>query len=226
MLAEETRSRVEEQKSILGRRSLEVLTAETAEAALALLQESPVDLLLADLDLQKMGGDALCAAVKGGSNGGQRTYVILACSGKKSELERCGACGADAYIRRPIDPEALSARVSAILGLPERRATRVLVKVTVQGSYHSEPFYCTSEDISITGILLESDKSLARGDMIDCAFFLPESERITVSCEVMRIAKVREGKHHYGAVFVDILDDARKTIEEFIERERAAGNFK
>jgi c-di-GMP-binding flagellar brake protein YcgR len=101
----------------------------------------------------------------------------------------------------------------------------VLVKVRVETSYRSDEFFCTSRNLSNTGILLETEKSLARGDTINCSFFLPDVERIRTDCLIIRIERAKEGKYTYGAEFIELDEHQSKQISEFISREREVGNI-
>jgi DNA-binding response OmpR family regulator len=223
LLALKSAEGMKAQEALLREAGYEVLTASSAEGALESYERQGTDFLAADLDLPRMGGDGLCSRIR---EKDKRVYVCLICSGKKAELRRCGNCGANAYMKEPVDPDDLARRVDLILRAKGRRATRVLARVRVEGYFSSEPFFCTSRDISETGILLETDRTLAKGDRITSTFFLPEMERLKVKGCVVRITKGEdESKCLCGVEFVDAEEGEKSVLREFVERQKREGNF-
>jgi len=201
---------------------IEIHRANNGTEARELLSSKTFRVVVAELGTENIPGDELCSLIK---KENQDTYVMLACTGKKSELKTCGLCGADAHIQTPFEPENLTRRIASILNLPNKRATRVLVKVKVNGSIKSEPFFSISHNISTTGMMLEAEQSLAIGDLVSCSFYLPESERLTAPCKVVRIEKAHGTTNRYGVEFAELDNESRVVIDEFIRQEREAGNF-
>ncbi len=202
-----------------------VLTSATAEDAFLLHEAERVDIIIADLELPAVGGDKLCCMIRENEDL-KGVYFLMVCSGKRIDLERCGKCEANSYVKRPPDPEKVSELAARVLEAPEQRATRVLVKATVQGTFKSEPFYCLSRNLSVSGILIETDKTLAKGDVIHCSFYLPDYERISAAGVVVRVGK-GEGKYRYlcGMEFTQVEPEQKEIIEEFIDKQRERGNF-
>lgn len=217
-IAKELKPLIEKTKSLLNRQKLRLFTADTADEALEIHRREKLDLIIADIGMPDIGGDGLCTRIREDEDLG-RVYFILICSGKKADLKRCEAAGANSFITRPFDLPEISDRVGRLLDIPRRQYVRVLVKVTVQGNFRSEPFYCTSRDISASGILIDTDKTLARGDVISCAFFLPGSDKLNVTGEVVRILRGAASPYSYGVMFKDLTSEGRTLIEEFISTE-------
>ncbi len=201
-----------------------IFTSASMEEAMDIFRAEEPDLVLAELDLPPSGGDALCIDIKNNFPG-NNTFVILACGTSAAELRKCGKSGADSYVRTPIKPDEIARRINAILQKESWRAHRVLVKVKVESSFKSEEFFCTSRNLSATGIFLETDKSLARGDVVNCSFFLPDAERIRTNCRIVRVDKGEDSKHAYGAEFIEFDDSQKKTIKDFIQSQREIGNM-
>jgi DNA-binding response OmpR family regulator len=213
---------IEKEETLLHRNNVKLYTTETAEAALALHRKERMDLMVADLNMPEMGGDKLCATLREDENLG-RVYFIIICTGRKDDLKRCETCGANSFIVRPFDIPEIIARVGRLLEIPRRQDLRVLVKVTVQGSFRQEPFFCTSRDVSASGILVETDKTLARGDVISCSFFLPNTDRVNVEGEVARVIRGSTSAYSYGIKFVEPTHEARARIKKFISIQDTEG---
>ena len=214
----------EQLASALDTPEYKIFTSASMVEAMDIFRAEEPDLVLAELDLPPNGGDALCKDIKMNFPG-NNTFVILACGKSAAELRKCGKSGADSYVRTPIAPDDIVRRINAILQKDVWRAHRVLVKVRIESSFKSEEFFCTSRNLSATGIFLETDKSLARGDIVNCSFFLPDAERIRTNCRIVRVNKGEDSKHAYGAEFMEFDDYQRKTIDDFIQSQREIGNM-
>lgn len=205
--------------SIFLKPEFKVLTAKTAEEALSIFRADKADLVIVDIDMPEMGGDGLCARIREESKRGP--YIILVCSEKKADLQRCESCGANTYITRPPRAEVLYREACRALDIPERKGIRVLIKVTVHGLFKKEPFFCTSKDLSISGILIETDKVLARGDEIACSFYLPDAGRVDAEGEVVRVVHESQA-YNYGVRFVGLEPESETTIDTYVSMRKAA----
>ena len=214
----------EQLRQLLDSSDYKIFTSSSFEEAMEIFQTEEPDLVLADLDLPSKGGHELCMDIKK-SFPDKNTFVILACGATAAELRKCGISGADSYVKTPLDLEAVVKRINTILQKAIWRAPRVLVKVRIESSFRSEEFFCTSHNISASGILLETDKSLARGDLIHCSFFLPDMERIRTDCRVMRVGKGKDGKASYGTEFINLDEQQLSMMQEFIATQRETGNI-
>jgi CheY-like chemotaxis protein len=215
LLAEEIKELLDEQKGLLKREGFQVYTATTAEKAMALHSAENMDLIVADIDLPEMGGDKLCSLIKEDPDL-RHVYISLVCSGRKPDLRRCGKCGADSYIKKPPELKEVTDKICRILDIVERRDTRVLLKCKVHGSYKDEPFFSTSRDLSVSGILFETDRTLAKGDTISFSFILPDASHVEVSGKVMRVQIGKESAYKCGVKFLELAPGARDLIEEFV----------
>jgi DNA-binding response OmpR family regulator len=81
-------------------------------AAIEVVDRDPVDLVVLDLMLPGVSGEAVLGAVRERGN----TPVLIA-SAKRSDLERISGLrmGADDYLAKPFNPHELTARVAAVL---------------------------------------------------------------------------------------------------------------
>lgn len=224
LLALKDRGVTERLAKSLGSPEYKIYTSASMDEAMEIFRAEEPDLVLAELNLPPTGGDALCIDIKKNFPGNQ-TFVILACGTSAAELKKCGKSEADSYVKTPLDPDDIARRINSILQKDVWRAHRVLVKVRVEGSFNSEEFFCTSRNLSVTGIFLETDKSLARGDKVYCSFFLPDTERIRTDCRIMRVEKGEDGRNAYGAEFIELDDSQKKDIEDFIQGQREIGNM-
>jgi CheY-like chemotaxis protein len=222
IIANSIQAFLERDKSILNRGDFSIYTATSGMEALRIHRDEKANLIVADLDLPDMGGDKLCSLVRQES-AIRSVSIILVCQDIPAELERVSTCGANAWVTKPVRPEQLVERVGQLLAVSLRRGYRVLLKARVNGARESVPFFCTSHNISVTGILLETDKLLESGDFITCSFFFPGSQQIVADGEVVRREERPDGLRLYGVRFVDLAPKFQEEIEKFIAQAAGRG---
>ncbi|MDA8092256.1 MAG: response regulator [Nitrospiraceae bacterium] len=205
---------IREEKTLLDRGDFQIFTTNSGIDALEIHRANKMDLILADLNTPDMAGDEMTKIIRTVPEL-KRVSIILITSLKKADFERCAACGANDYITRPIDPQKLLSKVAWLISVYERKDLRVLIKSRVIGSFGRDPFFGTTCNISASGLLLETEKVLARGDVISSAFFIPDIERISAKCRVMRIVR-HEKMFQYGMQFVEISEQDKMIIEDFV----------
>jgi len=120
-----------------------------------------------------------------------------------------------------IRPLELLRKVSRLLNIKERKSYRVLLKVTVKGGLNDTSFFCTSQNISTTGILIETERTLEVGDCISCSFYLPNSGAISLDGEVVRTSGNTKDGFRYGVRYLKISPGHQVQIEKFIKKRSA-----
>lgn len=110
-------------RTSLSARGFEVFSAADGESGLTTFRQSSPDLVIADLSMPKMGGIALCRAIRLSS-----TVPIVVLSVRDEETTKVEAleCGADDYVTKPFGMDELLARVRAAL-----RRTAIQSRTTV-----------------------------------------------------------------------------------------------
>jgi DNA-binding response OmpR family regulator len=101
-------------EAVFRRRGVPVRTAGSGEAALALVQEDPPDLIIADVVLPGMGGLELCRRVRALQEGDLHFIFCSALGGTSDRVAGLRA-GADDYLVKPVDTSELVLRASGHL---------------------------------------------------------------------------------------------------------------
>ncbi|MCL4474609.1 MAG: response regulator [Nitrospirae bacterium] len=217
LIVESLKSLLEQEKNILSNRSLQIFTAASGEEALAIHKNEKVDLIVSRLDMPGTSGDSLCSLIRKDDTL-KKVSFIMVCDNTKRDLERCQKCGANSYVTRPVDPEVFLEKVSQLIDILKRTGIRVLIKVSVKGDLGNQPFFCTSVNISASGILLEVDRAISRGAKITCSFFIPGSDSISVDGEIMRVVDIAPNTFHWGVKFLNLRKDHKTAIEAFVKK--------
>jgi len=214
LIADNIRNALEREKSILNRASFEIYTTLSGREAFALHKTHPMDLIITSLELADITGDKLCLKIRQDSEL-KNVSIILTCSDNPACVERATHCGANAYLTKPFHSDQLTEKVTALLSIPQRQSYRVLLKAWLKGTQSSEAFYCSSCDISVSGIMIETERAMAKGDVISFSFILPGFGQVSAEGEIMRIDSkgVITG---YGIRFRHLSHVYRNAIEEFI----------
>jgi CheY-like chemotaxis protein len=112
---------------MLGARGFDVDTADSGEAALAKLGSARYDLILLDLLMPGIGGEAVLDAVRAKFTQIELPVLIATAATDPDTMIRLLGKGANDYVTKPFDPGVLLARVSAQLrvhgeGIAHRQA--------------------------------------------------------------------------------------------------------
>jgi DNA-binding response OmpR family regulator len=109
-------------KSYLDREGFSVSVAPTGQKALELIKRG-YDLIILDLMLPDIEGEALCSTIRQHSD---LPIIILTAKGTEDERVRGLGLGADDYVVKPFSPRELVARVKAHLRRRRRKENQLL----------------------------------------------------------------------------------------------------
>ena len=110
MLLEQTLEDLEDER-------VEIITADNGEDALSLIVENSPRLVFLDIMLPKMDGFEVCNKVKNELKMKDVYIVMLTAKGQEFDIEKGKCVGADLYMTKPFDPDAIVAKARKVLGL-------------------------------------------------------------------------------------------------------------
>jgi DNA-binding response OmpR family regulator len=93
----------------------DVLVENDGEAALAALEQEPVDLLLMDWMMPRMGGLEACLTLRADERFAALPVFMLTAKAQEADVQRGLAAGANDYIVKPFSPREVVARVASAL---------------------------------------------------------------------------------------------------------------
>ena len=91
--------------------------------------------------------------------------------------------------------------------------TGILIKAALKGPFRHEPFFCTSTDLKSSGMMIEAEKILAVGDVVNCALYMPDTDRIHADAKVTQVSKKRSGTIRYGLSFLGLSPEQQTSLE-------------
>jgi len=96
---------------------VELLTAANGEEALATIESARPRLVFLDVMMPKLSGFDVCDRAKR-TLGLKDTYIVLlTAKGQEFDRQRGQQVGADLYMTKPFDPDALLQKARSVLGL-------------------------------------------------------------------------------------------------------------
>lgn len=110
MLIEQTLEELEDE-------GVEFLTAENGEIALDIIQKEKPQLVFLDVMMPKMNGMEVCRRVKKELMLDEVFIVLLTAKGQELDRQKGIEVGADLYMTKPFDPEAILNKAKEVLGL-------------------------------------------------------------------------------------------------------------
>ncbi|HTP88775.1 MAG TPA: response regulator [Bryobacteraceae bacterium] len=96
---------------------VELLTAGDGEQALETIRSEKPELVLLDVMMPKKNGFDVCQAVKQDDGLNRTCIILLTAKGQEFDRQRGQEVGADLYMTKPFDPDALLEKARSVLGL-------------------------------------------------------------------------------------------------------------
>ncbi len=108
---------------VIARRCLEILIpsdclfheAENGEEALFLIRRTPFDLVLTDLNMPVMDGEALLKWIKGSPKTHDIPVAVISSIGNPEKEQKIKGLGALAVVAKPLSPEVLRESIGSFL---------------------------------------------------------------------------------------------------------------
>jgi len=211
-------SSLDKYETVLQRADVQVFTAATTDEILSLHQQKRMSLIIARLDAPGTPPERIYGQIRNDPEL-RAVSLILVCGDQPADRVKAEHCGANAVMTRQAIDGGVLDKADSFLNIPTRGSYRVLLSVSIDAD-KDKSFFCRSENISATGMLLETDRTLVSGDRLNCSFFLPGAKQIEVSGEVVRIISTTEkaGHRQYGLKFTKIAAADSAAIRDFIRR--------
>jgi len=96
---------------------VELLMASDGEQALEIIRGEQPDLVFLDVMMPKKNGFDVCEAVKQEDRLSNTCIILLTAKGQEFDRQRGQEVGADLYMTKPFDPDALLEKARSVLGI-------------------------------------------------------------------------------------------------------------
>ncbi len=186
----------------------EIIDTADPEQALALAMEHKPDAILLDMHMPKFSGFDLCRTFNSFSQTHLVPIFVISGAMRDDEKESCAALGASGFFGKPIDFDALRARLATVKRqtMVPRSEVRVHIRVPVEirgSDINGKGFkeLTTTENVSLSGFLC-SCKAVFRNESLVDVFLPNMGQRFVGQARCVR-RDTREGEApQYGFRFV------------------------
>jgi CheY-like chemotaxis protein len=206
---------IERNNTVFGRGSISIISAMSSEEILYLHGTHQADLIITDFELPFMGAAKLCDLIRN-DDGLKNVSIIVVCNANDASLVQCRESGANACIPKPAGADVLFSKMSELLVVPHRKDIRVLQRISIKSIEGDATFFAQTLNISISGMLIETDRAFTRGDRLTCAFNIAHNE-VIVECMVMRTDRTVSGRRQYGIKFMNCDTKSLVIIDHFVK---------
>ena len=207
------------EKSFLNRESFEIFTARSGQEALEKIQDKMPDLVLLDLFMPEMDGDAVCREIKNNPVTRHIPVVMTTSEDTEEAKERCFSAGCDGFIPKPLKRQALLDVITEALNLSKRSYPRVpthLSCTVIRGDDHTETWL---HSIAIGGAFIEFSPPPDTGEEFELVFVLPQQDKPVRTRAVVkwqgRISS--NSPQGVGVEFISISGEERGMINSYVE---------
>ncbi len=200
LVVEDSASQARRLRTVLESAGYSVETAADGAAGLNAFAAADFDLILSDVMMPGHSGYELCRLIKADPRGASVPFILLTSLAKPLDLIRGLECGADNYIYKPFQPDALLGRIRTILDNETARAAAPRGANDVLFMGHTLSISSTKEQIlDYLGSTFE-DFALARHREYESALArekqLAQAETYRLREEMLRKEKENLGRLH------------------------------
>jgi adenylate cyclase len=215
--------------AVLSPRGYRVITAGSGEAALAVLKDSAIDLVLLDVVMPGLDGHEVCRRIRADEATAFLPVVMITASGDQGKLHAL-VSGADDFVTKPFDQAELLARVASLAKIKRYQDTirqqaeelaawnreleqRVAVQVEeLQKASRLRRFLAPQ----VAELILESgDESLLESHRREIVVVFCDLRRFTLFAESSEPEEVIEVLTEYHAALGDLVFRFEGTLEHF-----------
>jgi PAS domain S-box-containing protein len=161
LVVEDSRTQAEELRLILEAAGFAVTVAPSAEQALAEFAASDFDLVLSDIVLPGLSGYELCRKLKAEPARGNVPVVLLTALNDPMDILQGLDCGADNYITKPYDRDALLERLDYCFA-NQPRLSAGKVKVGIEVAFMGKRFFVHSDQGQVLDLLIATCEDVVR----------------------------------------------------------------
>lgn len=210
---------LESHKNILSNRGLQIFSASRIEEAMEMHSREKVDLIICCLKITDTPCKDLCKNIRRHDVlKNVSIIVLLPPAGSYEDVDFCLRSGTNDYLKEPEEPYELIQKVLKYVNIATRLDTRLEVKMKVEGRIQKEVFAGLALNVSVSGMLLESEHRFSVNQKIPFSVIIPETGSVlTVTGQIVRIGLSRFLDNTlYGVLFVDMSDDLKKGLQDYI----------
>lgn len=204
----------------LKRSDISVHTGARHDELIRLHFEHKVNLIITRPDLPGMSCESFVTVLRR-SERLRNVSILLLVAKDFAQRGQVLRVGANCVMPLSAAADAITQRIHRLLNIPQRRSSRVIMNLAIEGRRSNRTFLCGIENVSTHGMLTRTAEILSPGDRIHCSFFLPDGIRVATESTVVRTMPGTSDllSQKYGVQFLGMSKTDESAISSFVERE-------
>ncbi len=161
LIVEDSRTQAVHLKSLLERNGYDVIWAENGKTAWEAIEQDPPDVVITDILMPKMDGYELCRKIKVDESTRHIPVILVSRLSDPEDIIKGIESGADNFITKPYDEDALVARIDYIfvnMRLRREKRSEMGLEVFFGGKKH----FITADRIQMLDLLLSTYEEARR----------------------------------------------------------------
>ena len=213
LLVDDSRFFLELERQFLRNTPAAILTASSAEEALAVAKEHRPSLIFMDIDMPVMNGLDCCRTLKSDQGLQKIPVILIGDNASRTDETQAYTAGANDYLSKPLDRRHFLAAGHHFLVSVDRREPRQTYQRLVDFTCRGQNLQGRCVDVSSGGMFLNCQPVAQKGEALMIRFSLPDENQTQVEIHG-RIAWANSREETikenyplgYGVEFVDIAD--------------------
>ncbi len=200
-----------------------VKAASTYESALKILKSETIDLIVINMDYDKISANDICHHLKTQEAFKEIPAVLTSVQTSARIRKSAINAGADLFVEQPLPRQYFIEKLKQLLEQKTRMHNRLNIHGDVTYTIDGTTETCQIGDLSTSGILLSTEEIFKTGVQVTLNFSLPGYKKpIEVEGEVVRTLKYApnhpDRQTGVGIRFIDFKGDSEKRLEKYITK--------
>jgi CheY-like chemotaxis protein len=208
------------QQSFLSREDFVIHTAKSGTEAIDRARATHPDLILLDLYMPDMNGDAVCTELRSDPEFARTPILIVTSDQKPANLVKCVEAGCDGFVYKPFSREQLLGIVQQNLVISQRQYKRVGVELPCTITIGDEELETTLTTLSEGGAFIEMGIPVDRDATLTLSFVIPDSKYPIKTEVVVRWAASflrMSGPLGMGVEFLEVTGGERELLKHYVD---------
>ena len=198
---------------------INVKVVEDYKKLMNLLSEEMFDIIMINLDYDKINGIELCKYLK--NNEDTKHIPIVLSSIKSSKYKPAIGAGADLFVEQPIPRPYMIEKIKKLLMQQIRSSNRINLNVMINIEFENKNYKLKIEDISLSGALIISTSDIPLFSKVNISFNLPQYKKpIQIKGKIVRTMIIREDENTtytgIGIAFEEFMGDSQKRLAKYL----------
>ncbi len=217
LIVEGLRKLFSSDNTFLKRSEYRIFTATTNDDILKVHIKEKLDLIVTSLNIPGAMTSEELFNIISRSRSLQDVRSIIVCDDSRMGRVRCTQCDTDVVLTSPVEVDVLQRKMQELIEESPRQAYRAQLRAALEGKHEERPIRGFTVNISVTGMLIETEKEFEQGSPVLLSFALPDGKVVAVKAEVVRTFKHQTSPHLWksGVKFTDIAESTLTAIESF-----------